>query len=230
MEKKSRLICVSIMGKSTAQMRKSMMRAAREGDMVELRIDGLEKVRFDELLPFHESPLIVTDRRKEEGGLCQRSDGERVSNLKKACEHGATYVDLEYATPEELRNSLMESRGRTKVILSYHNPKETPPLEELLSLWHDMFAAGPDVVKIIPYAETLEDSLTVLNFLGLVTRSESGTRIISHCMGEAGKISRILSPMFGSMVTFASLEASGGTAPGQMTVGQMRKIWEVLEP
>lgn len=230
MEKKKGLICISVMGNSTAQIRKSMMRAAKEGDMVELRIDGLEKVRFDELLPFDESPLIVTDRRKEEGGLSQRSDSERVSNLKQACEHGATYVDLEYEIPEELRHSLMKSRGRTKVILSYHNQKETPPLEDLLSLWHDMSAAGPDVVKIIPYAETLEDSLTVLNFLGMVTRSEGGTGIISHCMGEEGKISRILSPMFGSMVTFASLEESGSTAPGQMSVGQMRKMWEALEP
>jgi 3-dehydroquinate dehydratase-1 len=49
-------------------------------------------------------------------------------------------------------------------------------------------------------------------------------------MGEAGKISRVLSPMFGSMITFASLEESGGTASGQMTAGQMKRIWEALEP
>ena len=132
-----------------------MQEASRQSDIVELRLDGLEKIALEELLPFTDCPLIVTNRRKEEGGLFSGTEEERISYLEKACEYGATYVDVEWATHEKLRHRLMECSGKTKVILSYHEPRETPPLDKLLSLWREMSAAGPDVVKIIPYANTI---------------------------------------------------------------------------
>ncbi|HZK81573.1 MAG TPA: type I 3-dehydroquinate dehydratase, partial [Humisphaera sp.] len=45
------------------------------------------------------------------------------------------------------------------------------------------------------------------------------------CMGEAGIISRILANKFGAFLTFASLNASGATAPGQVTVGDMKRLY-----
>ena len=230
MNKKSFAVCIPIMGRSITQVRDDMLRAAKEGDMVELRIDGLEKIRLKELLPFSGCPLVVTNRRKEEGGAFSGPEEERISYLKKACEYGATYVDVEWETPENLRNQLMARRGTTKVIVSYHEMHKTPPLEDLLSLWHKMSATGADVIKIIPYANNMEDSLTVLNFLMEVEKSKKGHKIISHCMGEDGRITRVLSPLFGSMLAFASLEGIGKTAPGQMTVSQMRQLWEILCP
>jgi 3-dehydroquinate dehydratase type I len=218
------------MGKSSEQVLNGMRMAAKEGDMVELRLDGLERIELDELLPFHDCPLIVTNRRSEEGGFFSGSEVERISHLKKACEYGVDFVDVEWETPGNLRHELMAHRGRTKVILSYHEQKETPALERLLSLWREMSASGADVVKIIPYAKKIGDSLTVLNFLSTLMKSEKGGNIISHCMGEAGKISRVLSPMFGSIMAFASLEGSGKTAPGQMTAAQMKQAWEAMKP
>jgi 3-dehydroquinate dehydratase len=41
-------------------------------------------------------------------------------------------------------------------------------------------------------------------------------------------MSRLLSPVFGSFFTFASLERGAETAPGQMTVQELRTAYELL--
>jgi 3-dehydroquinate dehydratase len=47
-------------------------------------------------------------------------------------------------------------------------------------------------------------------------------------MGEKGKISRLLSPMFGAFFTFASLETGNETAAGQMSINEMRTAYALL--
>ena len=47
-------------------------------------------------------------------------------------------------------------------------------------------------------------------------------------MGEHGKVSRLLSPLFGGFFTFASLEQGSETAPGQMSIKEMRSAYELL--
>ncbi len=52
-------------------------------------------------------------------------------------------------------------------------------------------------------AKTIEDNLTLLDF---VSKASRRAKIVCFAMGEQGKISRLLSPMFGAFFTFASLE------------------------
>ena len=47
-------------------------------------------------------------------------------------------------------------------------------------------------------------------------------------MGEQGKVSRLLSPMFGAFFTFASLDQGNETAAGQMTIQEMRAAYDLL--
>jgi 3-dehydroquinate dehydratase/shikimate dehydrogenase len=51
-------------------------------------------------------------------------------------------------------------------------------------------------------------------------------------MGDAGTISRILAKKFGAFLTFASLSAEAATAPGQLTIGDMKSLyrWDALGP
>jgi 3-dehydroquinate dehydratase len=48
-------------------------------------------------------------------------------------------------------------------------------------------------------------------------------------MGELGKISRLLSPLFGGFFTFAALEHGSETAVGQMTIQEMKAAYKLLE-
>jgi 3-dehydroquinate dehydratase/shikimate dehydrogenase len=42
-------------------------------------------------------------------------------------------------------------------------------------------------------------------------------------MGEGGLISRVLAKKFGAFLTFAALDDAGGTAPGQVSVADMKR-------
>ena len=49
-------------------------------------------------------------------------------------------------------------------------------------------------------------------------------------MGEAGLISRVLAKKFGAFLTFASLKDESATAPGQVTIADMKRLyrWDAL--
>ena len=49
-------------------------------------------------------------------------------------------------------------------------------------------------------------------------------------MGEQGLISRVLAKKFGAFLTFASLREENATAPGQVTIDQMKNLyrWDAL--
>ncbi|PIV21190.1 MAG: hypothetical protein COZ69_04025 [Deltaproteobacteria bacterium CG_4_8_14_3_um_filter_45_9] len=47
-------------------------------------------------------------------------------------------------------------------------------------------------------------------------------------MGEKGKISRIFSPFLGAVWTYASLNQNRTSAPGQLTVQEIKDIWKKL--
>ena len=51
-------------------------------------------------------------------------------------------------------------------------------------------------------------------------------------MGEHGLISRVLAKKFGAFLTFASLTKDTGTAPGQVTIDDMKNLyrWDAIGP
>ncbi|MEM2960941.1 MAG: type I 3-dehydroquinate dehydratase, partial [Candidatus Bathyarchaeia archaeon] len=54
------------------------------------------------------------------------------------------------------------------------------------------------------------------------------TNLVCFAMGENGLLSRILSPLFGASFTYASLERGLETAPGQITISELREIYRRL--
>ena len=87
--------CLS--GKTAEECKKQIKKAVEQGaTMVELRIDYLEK--FDgvqEIIQSSPVPLIVTFRRKENGGLFEGNEKLRIETLNQAIKSGADYVDIE---------------------------------------------------------------------------------------------------------------------------------------
>ena len=58
---------------------------------------------------------------------------------------------------------------------------------------------------------------------------QKGQAIIAFCMGKPGKISRIMAPLLGSFISYASLEPEEASAPGQLTIQQMRLICRIMD-
>jgi 3-dehydroquinate dehydratase type I len=86
-------------------------------------------------------------------------------------------------------------------------------------------SCGAAVCKIVTTAKKIEDNLTVLDFISAMP---SRVKLVCFCMGENGKVSRLLSPMFGAFFTFASLERGNETASGQISIQDMRIAYNLL--
>jgi 3-dehydroquinate dehydratase type I len=224
-------ICVSITAKTTREALAKMEEGFARADMVELRIDGIRKINLKKMLAFNKGEILITNRSKEEGGAFPGSERERVSLLMEAAALGADYVDLELRTEPgllaELVAGIKAHDGKTKLILSYHNHKETPSPEALKKILEKGITAGADIIKIVPYAQEMGDNLRALGLIPYAQRLGKG--IIAFCMGEKGRMSRVMAPLLGSYLTYASLARGEESARGQMTVEELKQIFRILK-
>jgi 3-dehydroquinate dehydratase type I len=141
---------------------------------------------------------------------------------------GADYIDVELASERLSLQGLIRYKKGTQVILSFHDFRRTPPPKELQSLFGQMVRLGADVTKIVSLARSWEDNLSILSLIPFAKARRR--KIVAFCMGEKGKISRVFSPFLGAAWTYASLNKNMPSAPGQLTVGEMKEVWGMLKP
>ncbi len=192
-------------------------------DLLEIRIDLIGS-SWQELVRHLEKPWIACNRSVKEGGSWQWSESKRIDELLRAIELGAEIVDIELSTPS-VEVVVKEIKGRADCLLSYHDLKETPPLEKMREIVRKQLTAGADTCKLITTAQELKDNLAVLQ---LIT-DFPGSRIVAFAMGDLGLTSRILCPLVGGDFTYASIEEGKESAPGQITVRNLRKIYGMLK-
>jgi 3-dehydroquinate dehydratase type I len=89
-----------------------------------------------------------------------------------------------------------------------------------------MHELGADILKVVTFARSWEDNLITFSLIPYAKRE--GYEIVTFCMGEKGRMSRIFAPMLGIAWTYASLRNNRASAPGQLNVLEMRRIWENL--
>ncbi len=194
----------------------AIKQANRLADLIELRVDYLRNAELGLLFQNRKKPFIVTHRRKE----------KRLGVLQEAIDLGTDYVDVELATERSLLQGLIRNKRSTRIILSFHDFRKTPPQKELQKLLNQMVRLEADVVKIVSFARSWEDNLNILSLLPFA--KERKQKIVAFCMGEKGKISRIFSPFLGAAWTYASLSQSKTSAPGQLTTQALKDIWKKM--
>lgn len=217
-------VCVSIKA-STAEEALALMERAADADLIELRVDHLKGLRGLERVARYADKLIVTVRSAREGGRF-RGGGEGAAKLvREALKVRPRYVDVEARSPSAL--SLVEEarQAGVGVIASSHNLRGTPSMRGLMKAWRLCAKLDPDVVKVATTALKPADNLTVLSLLLKVDRPT-----VAFCMGPLGKPSRVLAPLFGAPFTYASLEEGLETAPGQLSLREVREAWRILSP
>lgn len=223
------MICIPIAAAQTAEVIEKMRRASPLADVIELRIDRIPDVDLKRLLAARGNPVIVTNRRREEGGGFTGTEEERIGLLKEAVRLGADYVDIEAATDPTLKKGLKETLlGRSaQLIVSWHDFSGTPTAEFLRKKLTACMADGPAIVKIVTHATMTADCLRLLELIPYARQRDQA--ITAFCMGKPGKISRIMAPMLGSVISYASLEPEEASAPGQLTIRQLREIFRIMD-
>ncbi|MDH5437522.1 MAG: type I 3-dehydroquinate dehydratase [Candidatus Bathyarchaeota archaeon] len=221
------MICVSVLPETVAEALELIERAENHyADLVEVRLDSLgEPDELSNIAGCSRVPLIATNRSAKCHGEFRGSETERKQILLKAAGNGFEYVDIELST-SELKDTVSDVHEMgVKPIVSFHDFNQTPSLPRMEEILRKEIASGADICKVVTTAKSAEDNLTVLDFVSKACKS---AKTICFSMGELGKISRLLSPLFGGFLTFASLEKGRETASGQLTIQEMRVAYEAL--
>ncbi len=212
-------ICVALGLPDAKQLLDAARREAAAGEsLLEFRLDtldrpktGIEAVRILRR-EFPECIILVTCRRRE------GSIEDQLETLGQAIDHGAEWFDVEIESAEAAPEAVAALRLRASLIVSYHNFERTPPLPRILARLQRIPA---DAYKLVTTALKLTDSGRILE-LG---RSEPKLPAVFLAMGEQGLPTRVLAPALGNLFSYAAPSAGVGTAPGQVTVQQMRHLY-----
>ena len=174
-------------------------------------------------------PLIATNRDPAEGGEADAPERERLAVLEAASEHDAVgAVDIELASlradPGKQAAATARANG-TRVIASVHDFESTPStarLDETLAKAAD----HGDVGKAAVTATTPGDALRVLSVTHAAT--ERGDRVATMAMGEAGRHTRAVAPLYGSKIGYAPVDPADATAPGQYDLATLADLLDRL--
>jgi 3-dehydroquinate dehydratase-1 len=192
-------------------------------ELFEVRIDLIGD-GWQELVKRLSKPWIACNRRVDEGGRCGENEEKRVAALLRAVDLGADIIDIELRT-ENLEAAVKKIKNRAKCLLSFHELKRTPSLEEMKEIVRRQLEAGADICKVITTAQRFEDNLTVLQLVAELAE----IRRVSFAMGPLGSMSRVLCPLVGADFTYASMAKGKESAPGQITVRELRNIYGMME-
>ena len=220
-------ICISIIPRTVNEALKLIEKAEKcRPSFIEVRLDSIkERDELTEIVECTKISLIATNRAKDCGGEFLGSEAERWQMLFDAAKNGFEYVDIEVSAAK--LESIVENMRQigAKPIISFHDFEQTPSISKLRRILKRQIESGAEICKIVTTASTIDDNLTLLTFLRTASKD---SKLICFAMGPLGRISRLLSPLFGGFFTIASLEPGGETAPGQMTIQELKIAYKVL--
>ncbi len=205
------LLCVAIAAPTMGELRAARDAAVADAgaDLVELRLDRVDRPDVAGALEGRRGPVVVTCRPGWEGGGFLGAEEDRRRILESALAGGAEYVDVEAAAwfaPE-----LIRAHGGRRIVVSRHD-FETPP-SRVESSYRDLRSMGAEVSKLAVAVDSLSESLTIFDVAGLASSSPH----VLIAMGPAGVASRVLASRLGNRWTYAG----DGVAPGQLSADRM---------
>ena len=213
------MICVSIgRGRHKHAIAELKHLASQGVKLVEVRLDYINgEVNLKRLFEGRPCPVVVTCRRRRDGGQWKGTEEDRQMLLRQAIVMGVEYVDLE----EDIAASVPRF-GKTKRIVSYHDFRETP--EDLQGLHTRMAGLNADVVKLACMANDPADNLRMLRLM-----RDAKVPTVGLCMGDMGIPTRVLAGKFGAPFSYAAFHQERILAPGQLGYLQMKDLYRYDE-
>jgi len=149
---------------------------------------------------------------------------KRKKLLLSAIKAGAAYVDIEVDAPDDYKKEIVgaASDAGCEVIVSFHDHEKTPVREELEQVIGWGFDSGADIVKIACSVNSEQDGARLLGLL------DKERKLIVVGMGGKGRLVRVVAPLLGSQMAYASNGKGKGTAPGQMTAEELENAIKAI--
>lgn len=209
------MICVSIAERDFSRCRDALL----SSDFAELRIDRTD-FTADEVRELFSLPAVII-------ATCRpgtKSDAQRQSLLSAALSAGAAYVDIEVDAPADLflKISDLAKVRKARLIVSYHNDKRTPQINELTRILDQCFEMGADIAKIVCRSHSPSDCARLLSLY------QQERNMIAFNLGKKATFTRIASLLLGAPFTYASLAPGKETADGQPDRELLQKILDSI--
>lgn len=190
---------------------KTLRNFADKADIIELWLDEM-RVKGD-------LKVIVNTFKKPFIGKSSSLD-----MLKRAATAGMEYLDVPYDLELDNEFSTLITNKKTKIIRSYHNFKETPSKEELITILNEMQKSKPTLFKIATYINNDKDAKTLLD---LLLEPDFKDKLIVTGMGNLAREVRIKAPIMGSIFYYAPVKGTEVSAIGQISKEELEKEWQV---
>ncbi|MCE9619849.1 MAG: type I 3-dehydroquinate dehydratase [Planctomycetes bacterium] len=205
--------------------------AARGATMIEWRVDGLAGHEgalesIARLVKNTPKPCIVTIRSSAEGGGFSGDEEERLNLLLAVCKLDAapSCVDLElgaFQKSPSFQREFAAAKRSTRLILSSHDFEGRPAdlHKRIAAMWSEPLCS---IAKVAWRARSVRDNLEAFELLHTQHKPT-----IALCMGPFGIASRVLAPKFNGFLTYARAEGDLGTAPGQLSVQELKHLYHL---
>ena len=215
------MICIPVTPQSRKLAKVDLLNAAARCDIVELCLDHfLKEPNIKELLEDVEKPVILSCRRKSEGGAWEGSEEDRLKHLRAGIISGPAYVELELDIADQIPRF-----GETKRVISCR-----PTLDELKKkdiLFKKAKQAKADVIKIIYPTPTLDAAWMLL----AIMHTPSDLPIVGQGLGPSSTMLSLLSRKYGAPWIYAALEKGMESYVGQATVFELDELhrWRAID-
>jgi 3-dehydroquinate dehydratase/shikimate dehydrogenase len=212
------MICITINSESRRFALVDMFNAARQCDLLEMRLDKFGKApELGEIIAKKPKPIIMSCRRVEDGGLWDGSEQERLAILRQCVVSKADYVELEMDVADEVR-----PYPGCKRVITYTNLHETP--EDILDIYREAQSKRPDVIKLMTVARTPEEAWPLVQ---IVANPSTPTVVVG--LGKPGVMLTVLGKKLNAPWAYAALEQGMEAYPGQPSVFDLNHVYRYEE-
>ncbi len=206
------MICISVTPESRRLAKVDILNASRHGDLIEVCLDKLIKTPdLGDMLKGFDKPILVSCRRKEDGGHWEGSEEDRLQLLRSAIIAGPAYIELEIDIAEKVPRF-----GSVQRVISVNS------LDKPLGRIDDFFTRAKhnnaDVVKFTWPTETLDEAWPLL----AAVSAKRELPVVGMGLGDSSVTFSLLGRRFGSPWIYAALEKGMEAHPGQKTVWELR--------
>jgi len=216
------MLCIAVAPESRRLGKVDLFNAAPQCDLIEFRLDRLGKEPdIKEMMEGINKPILISCRRKEDGGAWDGSEEERLVQLRTAIIAGPAYVELELDIAGDIPRF-----GNTKRVVSFTNLKK--PLVDLEPMIDEAIAARADVVKFVGPTPTLDAAWPLLATIS----KKRNIPVVGMGLGKPGVMFSLLGLKYGAPWIYAALEKGLEAHEGQATIAELNDTyrWREIGP
>ena len=184
--------------------------------ILEFRLDSFPEVSISKIASFAEA---VSCRNLSILGTFRKNDDisqNRVDLFRELISYFDA-IDIECEGNDKKELATLAQENRREILFSTHNFIATPEKESMEKVIEEAQEFGASIVKLAYFAQSKKDMKRLLDFA--VSSQKKFPFIAWLSMGQWGPISRILAPVFGSVLAYGYIDKAN--ADGQLSIQEL---------